>query len=78
MASWNPGEGAGPHLNWVRGTRAAMRPYVSGFAYQNYIDPDVVDWKRAYYGSNYRRLAVIKQRYDPGNVYRFGQSIPPH
>jgi len=40
VASWNPGEGAGPHLNWVRGTRTAMRPYVSGFAYQNYIDPE--------------------------------------
>jgi FAD/FMN-containing dehydrogenase len=78
VASWNPGENAGPHLNWVRRTRTAMRPYVSGFAYQNYIDPDVVDWKRAYYGSNYRRLAVIKQRHDPGNVFRFGQSIPPH
>jgi hypothetical protein len=77
VASWNPGEDAGPHLNWVRRTRASMRPYVSGFAYQNYIGADVVDWKRAYYGSNYRRLVAVKRRYDRGNVFRFRQSIPP-
>ena len=61
---------------WIQGLRDSMRPFASGAAYQNYIDPTRSDWKRAYYGANLRRLVAVKRKYDPGNVLRFAQSVP--
>ena len=71
-----PGDGT-DDLNWIRGLYRTMRPHVSGFAYQNYIDPDLASWKHAYYGSNLRRLTQVKRKYDPHGVFHFRQSIPP-
>jgi FAD/FMN-containing dehydrogenase len=76
LAYWNAGAAAEPNLGWLRGFYAAMRRYVSPFAYQNYIDPELTNWQHAYYGSNLDRLIAVKRRYDPKNVFHFQQSIP--
>jgi FAD/FMN-containing dehydrogenase len=62
---------------WIETAWQSMRPYVSSGAYSNYADPALVDWEHAYWGSNFTRLTEVKRTYDPGNVFRFPQSIPP-
>ena len=44
-------------------------------SYQNYMDPALTDWRRAYYAENYPRLVRIKRAYDPHQFFRFARGI---
>ncbi|MFE9335212.1 FAD-binding oxidoreductase [Streptomyces sp. NPDC007063] len=63
------------HRGWLDATHAAMRPWASGFAYQNCPDPALRDWRRAYYGANAERLAGVKAVYDPDRVFSFPHAV---
>ena len=60
---------------WQQSFWQSMRPYASGQAYQNYIDPTLSDWRQAYYGANYSRLAQIKAARDPSRLFSFPQAV---
>jgi len=78
-ANWrgsDPASIVAANRTWLSETWQAMRPYASGAAYQNYIDPDLSNWQQAYYGANLPRLQKVKAAYDPGDLFHFGQSIP--
>jgi len=62
--------------SWLSHFATSVATYVDGQAYQNYIDPTLVDWQQAYYGSNLGRLVSVKAAYDPDDVFHFAQSIP--
>jgi hypothetical protein len=62
--------------SWLAHFASSVSRSVDGQAYQNYIDPTLVDWQQAYYGSNLGRLVSVKARYDPDDVFHFAQSIP--
>jgi hypothetical protein len=75
---WTVGAGSTGINNqhtWLRNYWGSMRRYASGQAYQNYIDPDLTNWRQAYYGSNYNQLAAIKKKYDPTGLFTFPQAI---
>ena len=61
----------------VSGFRTTMSTWSSGEAYQNYLDPSLVNWQQAYYGANYARLVQVKAAYDPTQVFKPVQGIPP-
>ena len=64
------------NLAWQTEFYDAIVPIAKGGAYQNFIDPDLKDWKRAYYGANLPRLESIKQHVDPNHVFAFPEAIP--
>jgi len=62
-------------LDWLDRLCAQLAPYTADAAYQNFPDPELKNWRTAYYGTNYGRLAEVKRAYDPDNIFKFEQSI---
>jgi FAD/FMN-containing dehydrogenase len=73
---WTSSSSTNRNVTAVRALYDAMRPYLPGYSYVNYIDADLQDYARSYYKDNLPRLQVIKQQYDPDNFFHFPQSVP--
>ncbi|HKI83931.1 MAG TPA: FAD-binding oxidoreductase [Candidatus Krumholzibacteria bacterium] len=62
---------------WARKLFADAEPYSTGGAYSNFLTDDADDAVAAAYGSNAKRLAEIKAKYDPNNLFRMNHNVKP-
>jgi len=63
---------------WVVGYHEALHPHSTGAGYVNFLmDEEGQERIQATYGANYQRLREVKRRYDPDNLFRINQNIPP-
>jgi FAD/FMN-containing dehydrogenase len=70
-------EEAAVHEDWVTGFAAALGQGNEG-VYVNFLGDEGAERVReAYPGSTWERLAAIKGRYDPTNLFRLNQNIAP-
>ncbi|MFE3633241.1 FAD-binding oxidoreductase [Streptomyces sp. NPDC059168] len=75
IASWGAGASGGTAQSWLASTHQAMAPYASGAAYQNYTDPTLRNWRKAYFGDAAARLGTVKKRYDPDRFFSYAQGL---
>jgi FAD/FMN-containing dehydrogenase len=63
---------------WGRAYWQAVHPFNLEGAYVNFMMDDEAEGRvQASYGENYQRLASIKAKYDPENLFRVNQNIQP-
>ena len=63
---------------WPRDYWAAVHPFNLAGVYANFMMDDEGEARvKATYGQNYERLAMVKRKYDPANLFRVNQNIPP-
>lgn len=80
MGNWGDARETPRHVAWVREAWDRTVPCSTGAAYLNYLGREEQDAEalvRSTFGSNYHRLAEIKARYDPTNLFRLNHNIGP-
>jgi FAD/FMN-containing dehydrogenase len=64
-------------IKWAREFFAATAPHATGGVYVNFMPEDETERVPGAYGANYVRLAALKAKYDPGNLFRLNQNVQP-
>ncbi len=65
------------YREWVRSYWDALHPHSAEGSYVNFLMEEGNERIAASYRGNFARLAQIKRKYDPGNLFQVNQNIPP-
>lgn len=76
IVSWNAGADPEPHVRYIRSYWGGIEKFINGF-YTNQGDYETQAKVNSNYGSNLDRLIKLKDRYDPGNLFRLNANVRP-
>ncbi|CAG8782502.1 17136_t:CDS:2, partial [Acaulospora morrowiae] len=62
-----------PIWAWIKQWDTMVRPFSNHQSYQGFLDSDLQDPEKSYFGDNFQKLQDIKAKYDPKNVFSSGQ-----
>jgi len=65
------------NIQWVKDYYAALQPHSAAGGYVNFMADDDQGRVRDNYKGNYERLAQVKKKYDPSNLFHVNQNIKP-
>ncbi len=74
---WDRSEDDDRCITWAREFFTKSAPYATGGVYVNFMTEEERDRVGAAYGPNYDRLVELKTKFDPTNLFRLNQNIPP-
>jgi FAD/FMN-containing dehydrogenase len=77
VSQWLEAVDAEKNIVWARDFGRALQALAGGGVYVNDLGHDDTDRVRAAYGANYQRLAVLKKKYDPENLFHLNPNIKP-
>jgi len=77
LTSWDDHEQDEVQVQWTRGAWAVLRPFSTGGVYVNGVADGGAEEIQGAYGANYARLASLKAKYDPTNLFRLNANIDP-
>jgi FAD/FMN-containing dehydrogenase len=55
----------------------SVTPYATGGVYMNFMPEDDARVRAGAFGANYARLAALKAKYDPANLFRLNPNVEP-
>jgi FAD/FMN-containing dehydrogenase len=77
-SAWSDPADTERNIAWTRAFFDAMKPFLVNASYVNYIGDEGIEGLKGSYGEvKYTRLSAIKSKYDPTNLFRMNQNIPP-
>lgn len=77
LANWSNPAADAPNVAWVRGIFERLRPAMRPGVYVNFMSGDEQDRVPEAYRQRWDRIVAVKTHYDPANLFRLNQNIPP-